>query len=111
VLRGPDLDGLDRYSRELADQARALRGFIDVETSLERRIPEIRVHIDRDKAADLGVGVDNIATSLRTMVGGEEVTKYKEADDQYPVRLRLQEDFRRTPRSSASSTCQAVGRV
>jgi len=95
VLRGPDLDGLDRYSRELADQARALRGFIDVETSLERRIPEIRVHIDRDKAADLGVGVDNIATSLRTMVGGEEVTKYKEADDQYPVRLRLQEDFRK----------------
>jgi HAE1 family hydrophobic/amphiphilic exporter-1 len=86
---------LDRYSRELADQARALRGFIDVETSLERRIPEIRVHIDRDKAADLGVGVDNIATSLRTMVGGEEVTKYKEADDQYPVRLRLQEDFRK----------------
>jgi len=95
VLRGPDRDGLDRYSRELADQARALRGFIDVETSLERRIPEIRVHIDRDKAADLGVGVDNIATSLRTMVGGEEVTKYKEADEQYPVRLRLQEHFRK----------------
>jgi HAE1 family hydrophobic/amphiphilic exporter-1 len=95
VLRGPDLEGLDRYSRELADQARSLRGFIDVETSLERRTPEIRVNIDRDKAADLGVGVDNIATSLRTLVGGEEVTKYKEADDQYPVRLRLQEDFRK----------------
>ncbi len=95
VLRGPDLDGLDRYSRVLADQARAVQGFIDVETSLERRTPEIRVHIDRDKAADLGVGVDNIATSLRTMVGGEEVTKYREADDQYPVRLRLQEDFRK----------------
>jgi HAE1 family hydrophobic/amphiphilic exporter-1 len=95
VLRGPDLEGLDRYSRELADQARALPGFIDVETSLERRTPEIRVHIDRDKAADLGVGVDSIATSLRTMVGGEEVTKYREADDQYTVRLRLQEAFRK----------------
>lgn len=94
ALRGPDLDGLDRYSQALADQARAL-GFVDVETSLERRTPEIRVHIDRDKAADLGVSVDQIATGLRTMVGGEEVTKYKEADDQYPVRLRLQADFRK----------------
>jgi hydrophobic/amphiphilic exporter-1 (mainly G- bacteria), HAE1 family len=95
VLRGPDLEGLDRVSQKLADQARGVPGFIDVETSMERRIPEIRVHIDRNKAADLGVGVDNIATSLRTMVGGEEVTKYKEADDQYPVRLRLQADFRK----------------
>jgi len=66
-----------------------------VDTTLSRRTPEIRVHIDRDKAADLGVGVDTIASSLRTMVGGEEVTKFREGDDQYPVRLRLQEDFRK----------------
>jgi HAE1 family hydrophobic/amphiphilic exporter-1 len=95
VLRGPDLDGLDRYSQMLAEQVRRTPGFFDVETSLERRTPEIRVHIDRDKAADLGVGVDSIASSLRTMVGGEEITKFKEADDQYPVRLRLQADFRK----------------
>jgi len=95
ALRGPDLGGLDRYSSALAEQVRGVPGFIDVETSLERRIPEIRVHIDRDKAADLGVGVDGLATSLRTMVGGEEVTRYKEADDQYPVRLRLEADFRK----------------
>jgi hydrophobic/amphiphilic exporter-1 (mainly G- bacteria), HAE1 family len=95
ALRGPDLEGLDRYSQALAEQARGLPGFIDVETSLERRTPEIRIHIDRDKAADLGIGVDQIATSLRTLVGGEEVTKYKEADDQYPVRLRVQADFRK----------------
>ena len=66
-----------------------------MDTTLSRRTPEIRVHIDRDKAADLGIGVDTIASSLRTMVGGEEVTKFREGDDQYPVRLRLQEDFRK----------------
>jgi HAE1 family hydrophobic/amphiphilic exporter-1 len=69
--------------------------MVDVDTTLARRKPEIRVHIDRDKAAVVGVGVDAIAGSLRTMVGGEEVTKFKEADDQYVVRLRLQEDFRK----------------
>ncbi|MBP2671165.1 MAG: Acriflavin resistance protein, partial [candidate division NC10 bacterium] len=98
ILRGPDLEGLDRYSQLLAAQARTVPGMLDVDTTLARRKPEIRVHIDRDKAADLGVGVDSIASSLRTMVGGEEVTRYKEADDQYVVRLRLQDDFRKDAR-------------
>jgi HAE1 family hydrophobic/amphiphilic exporter-1 len=98
ILRGPDLEGLDRYSQLLAAQARTVSGMLDVDTTLARRKPEIRVHIDRDKAADLGVGVDGIASSLRTMVGGEEVTRYKEADDQYVVRLRLQDDFRKDAR-------------
>jgi HAE1 family hydrophobic/amphiphilic exporter-1 len=95
ALRGPDLEQLDRYSQSLAAQARTVPGLVDVDTTLARRKPEIRVHIDRDKATILGVGVDAIASSLRTMVGGEEVTKFKEADDQYVVRLRLQEDFRK----------------
>jgi len=95
ILRGPDLEGLDRYSQVLAAQARTVPGMLDVDTTLARRKPEIRVLIDRDKAADLGVGVDGIASSLRTMVGGEEATRYKEADDQYVVRLRLQDDFRK----------------
>jgi HAE1 family hydrophobic/amphiphilic exporter-1 len=95
ALRGPDLEELDRYSQLLAAQARTVAGFYDVDTTLARRTPEIRIHIDREKAADLGVEVDSIAGSLRTMVGGEEVTKFKEGDDQYPVRVRLQEDFRK----------------
>jgi HAE1 family hydrophobic/amphiphilic exporter-1 len=95
ILRGPDLEGLDRYSQRLMAQMQSVPGMYDVDTTLARRTPEIRVHIDRDKAADLGVGVDSIATSLRTMVGGEEVTKFREGDDQYPVRLRLQGDFRK----------------
>jgi len=95
VLRGPDLEELDHHSQELAAQARTVPGMVDVDTTLARRKPEIRVQIDRDKAALLGVGVDAIASSLRTMVGGEEVTKFKEADDQYIVRLRLHEDFRK----------------
>jgi HAE1 family hydrophobic/amphiphilic exporter-1 len=95
IVRGPDLEGLDRLSQALAAQARTIPGMVDVDTTLARRTPEIRVHIDRDKAAVLGVGVDAIASSLRTMVGGEEVTKFKEADEQYVVRLRLQEDFRK----------------
>jgi len=94
-LRGPDLTQLQRYSDALVEQGKNIPGMVDVDTTLARRNPEIRVHIDREKAADLGVSIEAVASSLRTMVGGEEVTKFKEGDDQYEVRLRLQEDFRK----------------
>lgn len=94
-LRGPDLARLQGYSEELVREGKEIPGMVDVDSTLARRNPEVRVHINRDKTADLGVNVEAIASSLRTMVGGEEVTKFKEGDDQYGVRLRLQQDFRR----------------
>ncbi|MBI3393108.1 MAG: efflux RND transporter permease subunit, partial [Nitrospirae bacterium] len=95
VLQGPDLGELDRISNALVEEGRKIPGFVDVDTTLEMQKPEVRVWIDRQKAADLGVSVEAIARSLRTMVGGEEVTKYKEGDEQYPVRLRLLEEHRK----------------
>lgn len=97
VLRGPDLELLDRYSREIVDYSRTIPGFVDVDTSLALRKPEVRVNIDRNRMSELGVGVDSLAISLRTMVGGQEVTKYKEGDEQYKVILRLMEDYRKDP--------------
>jgi HAE1 family hydrophobic/amphiphilic exporter-1 len=76
---------------------RAIPGFVDLDTSLAARRPEVRVHIDRQKAADLGVRVAAIAGSLRTMVGGEKVSTFREDDEQYNVRLRLLQDFRNSP--------------
>jgi HAE1 family hydrophobic/amphiphilic exporter-1 len=95
VLQGPDLEELDRYAQALVERGRQIPGLVDMDTTLEMRKPEVRVWIDRRKAADLGVSVEAIAHSLRTMVGGEEITKFKEGDEQYPVRLRLLEEYRK----------------
>ena len=46
------------------------------------------------RAADLGASIDSLASSLRTLVGGEEVSQYKDGDEQYQVVLRLDEPFR-----------------
>lgn len=97
VLRGPDLKQLDIYSKEIVDYARTIPGLVDVDTSLAVRKPEARVEIDRDRASELGVTIDSLSTSLRSMVGGEEVTKFKDGDEQYPVVLRLMEDYRKDP--------------
>jgi multidrug efflux pump subunit AcrB len=97
VLRGPELSQLDVYSREIVDYARGVPGLVDVDTSIALRKPEARVEIDRERASELGVTIDSLSSSLRAMVGGEEVTKFKDGDEQYPVTLRLMEDYRKDP--------------
>jgi HAE1 family hydrophobic/amphiphilic exporter-1 len=88
-LTGPDLDELVRVSDEVAKKLRATPGFVDVDTSLASRQPEVRVRLDRPKAADLGISASDVATTLRTMVGGEIVSKFREGVEQYDVWLRL----------------------
>ncbi|HAF94843.1 MAG TPA: AcrB/AcrD/AcrF family protein [Elusimicrobia bacterium] len=94
-IMGPDLDKLQEYAAAVADKLRAVKGAVDVDISFSYAKPEYRVEIDRSRAHDLGVKVEDIATSLRTLVGGEEdITKFKDGDELYQVRLRAEESFR-----------------
>ncbi len=99
VLRGPELKALDEYSGELIRRLQAIPGFVDTDTGQALKHPELQVHIDRQKASDLGVSVESIAASLRTMVGGEKVSLFREKDEQYNVRLRLMQDYRKSSES------------
>jgi HAE1 family hydrophobic/amphiphilic exporter-1 len=94
-ISGPDLVKLNEYSSAVAAKLRTIKGAVDVDTSFSYAKPEYRVEIDRRRAHDLGVKVEDIATSLRTLVGGEEdITKFKDGDELYQVRLRAEEGFR-----------------
>jgi HAE1 family hydrophobic/amphiphilic exporter-1 len=96
IIAGPDLETLRQVSGEMIDKLRKdVRGLVDLDTSLIFAKPEVKVKIDRDRAQDLGVKVEDIANALRTMVGGEEdITKYKEGDELYQVRLRVDKPYR-----------------
>jgi hydrophobic/amphiphilic exporter-1 (mainly G- bacteria), HAE1 family len=94
VLQGPDLRTLERASNALADKARSIPGLVDVDTSLRVGKPEMSVRLDRPKAADLGVQVSDAADALRLLVGGDSVTTYNEAGEQYEVHLRAEEQDR-----------------
>jgi len=94
ILRGPDLGHLEQYAAGVIQQLKARPGFVDLDTAQALRQPEVQVHIDRQKASDLGLRVDTVASALRTMVGGEKVGFYREAGEQYDVRLRLKESYR-----------------
>ncbi len=98
VITGPELDKLQYASSEILGKLKNIRGAVDLDTSFTYAKPEYRVIIDREKAAKLGVKPEDIATSLRTMVGGaENITKYKEGDDLYQVRVRADKNYRNSP--------------
>ena len=92
VIRGPELEELNRFSETLRLAATNIPGLIDIDTTLRLTKPELRVTIDRERAADLGVDASDIASSLRLMVGGDdEVSRFRDnkvADD-YDVEVRL----------------------
>ena len=94
-IQGPDFARLEKYVDQIKKVLAATPGVRDLESSYEPGKPELRVRINRDKAADLNVNVASIATALRTLVGGDEqVTTYREGEDRYDVQLRVQKSFR-----------------
>jgi HAE1 family hydrophobic/amphiphilic exporter-1 len=97
VLSGPDLEKLDEYSRRLLEHMRNDPNMVDVDRSLIPGKPEVRVEIDRRRAADLGVRVADIAQTLNLLIAGDEVTTYNEGTRQYDVVVQAEERFRRDP--------------
>jgi HAE1 family hydrophobic/amphiphilic exporter-1 len=96
IIRGPDLTALAQYADHLRTRAPEL-GIVDADTTLKLDKPELRVEIDRARAADLGVSMQDIGTALRLMVGGdEEVSRFLDlsVNDDYDVQLRLTEGDR-----------------
>jgi HAE1 family hydrophobic/amphiphilic exporter-1 len=99
-IRGLDLSALQSYTKQIVGEFSKLPGIVDVDTSLEAGKPELKVFIDRDKAADLGVSVASIAEAVNLLISGEvDVTKYKDEQRgrRYDVRVRLNAADRTNP--------------
>ncbi|MCA9194528.1 MAG: efflux RND transporter permease subunit [Planctomycetales bacterium] len=91
-ITGPDLEQLSAFSDALRAKALDIPGIVDVDTTLRLDKPELLVSIDRERAASLGVAVQEIADTLRVAVGGDDrVSRYRDVsvDDAYDVELRL----------------------
>ena len=108
VLRGPEIQQLAVYAEQLRTKVSPtpgggepeVPGIVDADTTLKLDKPELRVRIDRDLAADLGVSTSDIATALRLMVGGDDqVTRFRDeaVNDDYDVQLRLESGQRNDP--------------
>ena len=93
-IQGPDLDKLAKYSDALLEKMKQIKGVTDADSTLRSGKPEVRLDIDRARAADLNVSVQDIEQALNTLVAGQVASTFNAGDDQYDVRVRAEEQFR-----------------
>ncbi|HET9264086.1 MAG TPA: efflux RND transporter permease subunit, partial [Vicinamibacterales bacterium] len=108
ALVGPDLDRLDEYTAKAVGSLTDSPTLVDVDRSYQPGLPELRIDIDRARAADLGIRVQDISQTVNALIAGQEVTTYNAASDQYDVVLKAQDSFRRTPDSIAAATVRTA---
>jgi HAE1 family hydrophobic/amphiphilic exporter-1 len=94
VIGGPDLKKLTEYSDKLLAKMKTIPDVVDADSTLISGKPELRVVIDRARAADLGVKVGDIAQALNSLVAGQKVSTFNAGTDQYDVRVRSVGEFR-----------------
>jgi hydrophobic/amphiphilic exporter-1 (mainly G- bacteria), HAE1 family len=103
-ISGPDIQKLDEYSNKLVERIKQDQNFRDADRSLQLSSPEVRIIIDRQRAADLGVRAGDVAQALNTLAAGARVTTFSEGSDQYDVVVRAGEEFRRTRENLSNFT-------
>jgi hydrophobic/amphiphilic exporter-1 (mainly G- bacteria), HAE1 family len=98
VIRGPDLNQLAEISKKVADRMHQYPDLVDVNPSLNLNMPELQVKVDRQRAADIGVRMTDISDAVRLFYSGEdEITRFKEGSEQYPVTMQLLPEQRDNP--------------
>ena len=110
-LMGPDLNQLNELAGRIMEKMRAHPGMADVDTTLSSRKPELQVRIDRLKASQFGLRVDEISSTVRTLIGGDIVGTYREGDDLFDVWLRAAPSDRTTPERFSQITLRTASSI
>jgi len=88
---------LARMVERLQEEVRKSPALINVDSDLRLSQPELRVKVNREKLADLGISVETVGRTLETMLGGRVVTRYKQDGEQYDVVVQINPSERNTP--------------
>lgn len=88
-VQGEDMRILARIASAVEDSTRAVIGARDVRNSLAGERPEAQIVVDRDRASELGLTMARIASTLRLLISGDNITTYKEGSEEYDVHVRL----------------------
>lgn len=97
VVQAPSYQALDEALEKLMAKVRNYPGLVNADTDLKLNKPQLSISVNRDKAADMDVGVDTIGRTLESLMGGREVTRFKREGEQYDVIVQLDPQDRATP--------------
>ena len=93
-VSGPNLEGLNSIATRVMMEMRKSNQFADIQSGFEMGKPEVRIDVDRQRAADLGVSVSALANTVRTLIGGAVAGSFEEGGNRYDIRVRLDEKHR-----------------
>ncbi|MDP3423523.1 MAG: efflux RND transporter permease subunit [Burkholderiaceae bacterium] len=97
IVTSDSYENLAKVVRQFQDEMAKNPGFVQVDTDLRLNKPEVRMDVNRERAADMGVSVEAIARTVQTMLGGRTVTRYKKDGEQYDVVVQTEGTQRSTP--------------
>jgi hydrophobe/amphiphile efflux-1 (HAE1) family protein len=97
VLQANDLEELDRFATRFVNKLRGSDYLLNVRSSYEVAKPELRLGIDRDRAAALGVSIEDIARTLQILFGGLDLSRVKLDSKEYDVIVQLERSSRMVP--------------
>ncbi|MFN3977986.1 MAG: efflux RND transporter permease subunit [Sulfurihydrogenibium azorense] len=93
IIKGTDLNELAKISSQLETKLRQTPGYTDIDTDLRINQPEVRIEIDRDKALNLGVSVEDIANTLNFLFGKYKIGTYEKGSESYNFYVKADESF------------------
>jgi len=97
VVAGPDYESVQAWSEEIVERAKDNPNLLNLDTDFELTRPELRVSIDRERAADLDVTIEDVGLTLQTMLASRQVTTYLDRRREYDVILQAADADRATP--------------
>ncbi|UQA55767.1 efflux RND transporter permease subunit [Polyangium aurulentum] len=97
LVRGETYEEIRPLADQVAGALKTTPGVTDVKVKFSPGRPEMRVSVDRQRAADMGLSVAQVAMALRTAVEGEEASKLRQGKDEVPIRVRMREEDRASP--------------
>lgn len=97
IIGGPDFPTLAAWRDVVLERAQATGLFLNLDSDYSERQPDLRVRIDRNRAADLGVSVETIGRSLELMFGEREVSTFVDRGVEYSVIMQAREQDRISP--------------
>ncbi|MEX2009203.1 MAG: efflux RND transporter permease subunit [Dongiaceae bacterium] len=102
VIGGPDYESIRQWTDIVLERARDNPGLENLEIDFEPNRPQLNVAIDRRKADDLAIDIEEIGRTLQTMLASREVTNFLDRGREYPVILQARDEDRRTPTDLAN---------
>ena len=102
VLTSESHEQLQKTVAPLLRDLQQWPGLVAVDSDLRMNKPELRLTIDRDRAADAGVQVEAIGRAVETMLGGRQVTRFKRSGEQYDVMVQVEPTARNSPQDIAA---------